>query len=156
MRHDRGARGLLDELRGDLTEGDPRGRLAGAGPLEDRTGLVEVVLLHAGEIGVTRARAGQGRVALEPLEHLGIDRIGCHDLVPLGPLRVADAQGDRAAQGQAVTHPADDLEDVGLERHACASAVAETAAREGRVDVLGRDGHPGRDALDQGGERRAV
>ena len=42
-----GVGGLLEEQRGDPAEGDPGGGLAGGGALEDRAGLVEVVLLHA-------------------------------------------------------------------------------------------------------------
>ena len=42
---------------------DPGGGLAGAGALEDRAGLVEAVLLHARQVGVAGARAGQRRVA---------------------------------------------------------------------------------------------
>ena len=49
---------------------------------------------------------------------------------PLRPLGVADRDGHRAAQGQAVPHAAEELDLVVLERHAGAAAVAEPAAGE--------------------------
>ena len=54
---------LLQEGRRDRAEGDPGRGLAGAGPLEDRPGVVEAVLLHADEVGVAGPRPGQRRVA---------------------------------------------------------------------------------------------
>ena len=50
---------LAQERPGDRAERDAGGRLAGAGAFEDRPGVVDVVLLHAGEVGVP----GRGRVS---------------------------------------------------------------------------------------------
>ena len=72
-------------------------------------------------------RAGQRGVAGAALELDGVDRVGRHDLLPLRPLAVADAQRDRAALGLAVADAADDLELVLLELHPGAAAVAEPA-----------------------------
>ena len=67
---------LRQEGLGDGAERDPGRCLAGAGSLEDRPGVVESVLLHAGEVGVPRARAGQRRVAGQPLQDVLVDRVG--------------------------------------------------------------------------------
>ena len=55
---DLGTDRLEEEVRGDPAEGDAGGGLAGGRALEDRAGLVEVVLLHADEVGVPGTRAG--------------------------------------------------------------------------------------------------
>src|SRR6476661_6281951 len=85
------------------------------------------------------AGPGQRRVAGRSLEHLGVDRVGRHDGLPLGPLGVADPQRHRTALGLAVADAADDLELVGLELHPRAPAVAQPPARERVLDVVGRD-----------------
>ena len=54
---------LAQERAGDGAEGDARRRLAGARALEHVAGLVEAVLLHADQVGVTRVA---GRVSGAP------------------------------------------------------------------------------------------
>jgi hypothetical protein len=131
---------LLQEGLGDGAERDPGRCLAGAGPLEDRAGVVESVLLHAGEIGVPRARPGQRSVARQPLQDVLVDRVRRHDLLPLGPLGVADAQGNRPTLGQPVPDPAEQLEVVTLEGHPRAAAVTEAATCQRGVQFRGSDG----------------
>ena len=60
---------LLEEAAGDRAERDAGRGLPGAGALQDRPGLVEVVLLHAHQVGVTWPGPGQRRVAGPSLEH---------------------------------------------------------------------------------------
>ena len=57
---------------------------------------------------------------------------------------------------QAVAQAALHLHPVALDLHAPAAAVAELAAREVGVDVVGREREPGRKPLDHREERRAV
>ena len=122
-----GTDGLAEERLGHGAERDPGGGLAGAGPLEHRAGVVEVVLLHADEVGVARARTRQRRVARLLGQQLRVDRVGRHHRLPLGPLAVADLDGDRAAHGEAVPDPADDPHGVLLELHPGTATVAEPA-----------------------------
>ena len=147
---------LLQEVAGHATERHAGGGLAGRGALEDRAGLVEVVLLHAREVGVTGARAGQRGVAAGLLELTGVHRVGRHDLLPLRPLGVADVDGHRTALGLPVAHAADDGDLVLLELHPCAPAVAEASTRQGVGDVVGGDPDMGRQALEDRDQGRAV
>ena len=78
---------LAQERLRDRAERHPGGGLAGAGPLEHRPGVVEAVLLHAGEVGVPGARAGQRRVAGLTGQHLGVDRVGGHHRRPTSATR---------------------------------------------------------------------
>jgi len=104
VRDEPDAVGLLEEAGSDLAEGDARSGLAGGGALEDRAGVVEGVLLHPDEIGVTGARSSERAVAGDLL--LGVDvvrrgirlvgdRVGAHDGLPLGPFAVGDADRNR-------------------------------------------------------------
>ena len=99
---------------------------------------------------------GRGRVSgaprLSPASDLGVDRVGRHDLLPLGPLAVADAQRDRAAERGAVADAADDLQVVGLEAHAGTASVAQATAGERSLDVLA--GHAARPPAVLRGRRR--
>ena len=147
---------LAQERLGDRAQGDPRGRLPGAGPLEHGTGVVEAVLLHADEVGVTGAGAGQRRVAGEPGEHLGVDGVGRHDRLPLGPLGVADPHGDRPALRQPVPHPAEELDVVALEGHPRAPAVTEPAAGQLVGERVRGRGHAGGEPLEHRHEGGAV
>ena len=139
-----------------LPERDPGRRLAGAGALQHRARVVEAVLLHADEVGVAGARAGQGRVAGEALELLGAHRVGAHDGLPLGPLAVADPDGERAALGHAVADPAEELDLVALERHPGAAAVAEPAPGELVRDLVGAGADPCGQPFEDGEQGRPV
>ena len=79
------------------------------GPLQDRPGLVEVVLLHADQVGVPGPRAGSaarcGPAPASSSASTGSAAITC---LPLGPLGVADPDRDRAAQGRAVPDAAEE------------------------------------------------
>ena len=77
-----------------------------------------------------------------------VDRVGRHDVDPLGPLGVADLDGDRTALGRAEPQAAEDADLVLLELHAGSAPVAEPAARERVLDVVGRDLDPGGQPLE--------
>ena len=156
MGDDPGADRLLEEVAGHPAERDPGRGLAGGGALEDRPGLVEAVLLHADQVGVAGPGPGQRGVAGQRVELGGVDRVGRHHLLPLGPLGVADLDRDRAALGLAVADAADDRDLVLLELHPGAAAVAEPAAGQGVGDVGG--GHPdmGGQPLEDRDQGRAV
>ena len=102
------------------------------------------------------ARPGQRGVAGEPGEDLGVDRVGRHDLLPLGPLGVADHDRDRGAEGEAVPHPAEEGDLVLLELHPGAAAVAEPPPREVVRHHLGGDRHTGGQTLQRRDECGAV
>ena len=143
------------ERAGDGAERDARRGLAGARTLEDRARLVEVVLLHADEVGVAGARAGERGAAAAGL--LGeLDRLGAHHLDPLRPLGVADAQGDRAADAHAVHGRRRERQLVLLELHPRAAAVAELAACEVGLDGVARDRDARGQTLHDGDEFGAV
>ena len=150
------AGGLLEEGRGHLSERHPGRGLTGRGTLEDRAGLVEGVLLHADEVGVTRARPGECLVAGQSLELDRVDRVGGHHLLPLGPLGVADLDRYRSALGLAVADAADDPDLVLLELHPGTTAVPEPTAREGVGDVFGRHLDVGGQPFEDGDERGSV
>ena len=130
---------------GQAAGGHSRGRLACAGALEHVAHVLEAVLLHPGEVGVTGARQVH-------LGHLGLDRPGVHPLLPVGVVAVDDAQGDGAAERAAVAHAGGDLGAVLLDLHTPAAAMAELATGEVGVDVLGTQLEAGRQALDDRGQ----
>src|SRR5690606_5425246 len=141
------------------------GGLPGAGPLEHRAGVVQRVLRHADEVGVSRAGPGERLVAGQlavvtgagvHLEQAGVDRVGGHDGLPLGPLGVADLDGDRPTHGATVPDPPEEPDLVLLELHPGAAAVAEAPPGEHGADVVGGDLHPGRYALENPDEGLAV
>ena len=141
---------------GERAERDARGGLAGARALEDRARLVEVVLLHADEVGVTGTRARQRGAAAAGL--LGqLDGLGAHHLDPLRPLGVADAQRDRAAEAQAVARrpPRSSVRPL---RTSCASRGRSRACGgRGRLGSRrARSGTPAGQALHDGDEFGAV
>ncbi len=148
---------LAQELAGDGACGDPRGGLACTGALENGPGVVEAVLEHAGEVGVTGTGPRQRRVAGTLAVQLGgVDRVGGHHGLPLGPLAVADLDGDRAAERAAVPNPGQNGDLILLELHPGAPAVAQPAAGQLGGDVLGGDPHAGDHAFDHGYQRAAV
>jgi len=129
----------------------PGSRFAGAGALQDRSRVVEAVLLHAGQVGVPWPRARQLFVASQVFQLGGIDRVGRHDLFPLGPLGVLDVHGHRPTLGEPVPDPAQELDVVGLEAHPRASAEAEAPARQLLVDVGRGDRDSGHHAFQHSG-----
>jgi hypothetical protein len=76
MTHEGDVDRLGQELHGQCTQRHPSGRLSRTGPLENRTRLVEAVLLHAGQVGMSGAGPSQGRIAGQPGELVGVDGIG--------------------------------------------------------------------------------
>src|SRR5699024_7387485 len=133
------AGGLLEQCGGDPAGDDPRGRLAGARALEDRSGLLVAVLEHPREVGVAGARAGQRTVAGDlalvagarvDQQVLARDRIDAHHLLPLRPLGVRDLDRERRAEGEPMAETAVDRQHVLLELLTAAAAVAEPAPGE--------------------------
>ena len=139
-----------EEATGERARRDPSGGLAGAGPLEHVADVGVAVLLGADQVGVTGAR----QVDLVGLEAL--DRPRVHPLLPVGVVAVGDEDRDRAAQGAAVAHAGADLDRVGLDLHPPAAPVAELAPRHVAVERLAVELEPGRHALDDRDQARAV
>ena len=139
---------LGEEQLGQRARGDAGGRLPGAGALEHVAGVVEAVLLHADEVGVTRSGLVQ--------RLLGGARGGRHLLLPLRPFGVVDHDRHRRPEGQPVADAAEELDVVTLEAHARAAPEAEAAAGELVADLLDGDGQARGEALDDHRERRAV
>ena len=146
----------LQNLGGNHTERHAGRGLTCGGALQHRASLREVVLLHAGKVGVTGARASQRRVTRAVLNQLGVNRIGAHHVGPLGPLGVRNLNRDRAALSQAVTHTAEDAHAVLLELHAGTATVAETATSQGVTHHVAGEFHTGGYALNDADERLAV
>ena len=147
---------LLQERGGDGAEGHPGGGLAGAGALQHGPGLVEAVLLHAGEVGVAGPGPGQRGVAGLVGQDFGVHGIGRHDLFPLGPFGVADLDGDGAALGQAVADAAEDRDHVLFEFHPGAAAVAEAAAGQRIADLPAGEFDTGGDAFNNSDQGRTM
>jgi hypothetical protein len=146
---------LLEEAHRDPPQRHSGGGLPGAGPFQDRPGLVEVVLLHPGEVRVAGPWPGQGRVARLARQHVGVDGVGRHHRLPLRPLRVADLDGDRPALGLAVAYATQDGHRVRLELHPGAASEAEPAPGQRVGDVGGRHPYAGGHAL-QGRHQRGT
>ena len=64
-----------------------------------------------------------------------VDRVGGHHGFPLGPFGVADLDGDRAAERDAVPDTGEHRDLVLLELHPRAAAVAQPAAGELTCDL---------------------
>lgn len=141
---------LTEEVTGDGAGRDACRGLPSAGAFEHRAGVVEAVLEHARVVGVAGPGTGQRCVAGAALEFGGVHGVGCHHRLPLGPLGVADLDGDRAAHGLAVADPAEHGHLVGLELHPSTAAVAESAASQLLADVGRGDLDAGHHALDDG------
>ena len=86
---------LGQEGLGHGCDAHPCRRLACRGAFQNRSGLVEVILLHPHQIGVTGTRTGEWRCTGLIAQIVGIHGIGCHDGAPPGPFGVGDAQRDR-------------------------------------------------------------
>ena len=136
--------------------GRPGPRSRGRRRAPGSAGLVEVVLLHADQVGVAGPGPGQRRVAGQLVQLGLVDRVGRHDLLPLGPLGVAHLDRDRSAHGLAVPDAAEDRDLVLLELHPGAAAVAEPAPGQGVGDVVGGDRDVGGQALEDRDQGRAV
>jgi len=146
---------LAEEGARHSTEGHPGGRLAGARALEHVAGLVEAVLLHADEVGVAGAGAGQRRAASLG-ERLDIHGLGAHHVDPAVPLRVADTQGDRRSHGVTEADAGRDGQLVLFELLPRTTPVAELAALHVGLDALGAHRDAGRQPLENRDEFGAV
>ena len=148
MRDDLDADRAQERLRERAARHARRG-LARARALEHVAHVGEAELPDAGEVGVAGAREVH-------LGHVGLDRPRVHPLLPVGVVAVGDLEGDGAAERAAVADAGGDLRGVPLDLHPPAAAVAELAARHVAVDRLAVELEPGGQALDDGGEARAV
>ena len=110
--------------------GDPRGGLAGAGPLEDAAQVVGDVLERAREVGMARARPPE-RPARLGCGRLGVGR---HHVLPVLVVAVADHEAHRASERRAVPHAGEDLHRVALDLHAAAAPVTALPPPQVRVD----------------------
>ena len=104
VRHDLDTGDLAQEAACDRARGDTGGGLARTGPFQDRASVVEPVLQHAGVVGMAEPR--RVSIASAGLQLCGIHGIGAITCSHFGPLAVADLDGDRAAQGDAVAQSA--------------------------------------------------
>ena len=134
---------------GERAGGHPRRGLARGCALEHVAHVGVPELLDPGEVGVAGARKVD-------LVHLGLHRPGVHPLLPVLVVAVLDPHRHRAAERAPVADPGRHLRAVLLDLHPAAAAVPELAPGEVAVDVLGAQLEAGREALDDGGEPRAV
>ena len=117
MGHETNTGDLLKQGFGEHTECNARGSLTGTRALKDGASLGQVVGQHAGKVRVTGTGPRQRTITSdfafvsrsrvdEKLRR--INRIGTHHRLPLGPLRVANANSHRGAGCHAVTHTGQD------------------------------------------------
>ena len=108
---------LLQESFSEYTECNARCSLAGTRAFKNRARLGQVVGQHARKIRVTGTRPRQRSVssdltlvARSSVDQQGgrIHRIRAHHRLPLGPLGITDADGNRGAGGHAVTDAGQD------------------------------------------------
>ena len=158
MGHETNAGDLLEEGFGEDTECNARGSLAGTRALEDGASLGQVVGQHSGQVRVTGAGPCQRPVTSdfafvsrsrvdEKLRR--IDRIGTHHRLPLGPLRVTNANSHWGSGCDSMTHASQDRHLVGLELLPSATTVAEATTCEATAQVLRRHMQPGGQSLDR-------
>ena len=158
MGHETNTGDLLQESFGKHTKCNARGSFAGTRTLEDGASLGQVVGQHTGQVCVTgtgpRQRSITSDFAFVSRSRVDeklrrIDRIGTHHRLPLGPLRVANANSHRGAGCHAVTHASQDRYLVGLKLLPSAATVAEATTRETTAQVLRRHMQPGGQSLDR-------
>src|SRR5262249_37329253 len=128
---------------------DPGCRLARRGPLQ-HVANVAVLVLH---------RSDQVRVAGTREVNLGdivCHRPRAHPLLPVGVIAVLHLNDDGTAERVAVADAAGDLGGVSLDLHPSPPAVAELAAREVRVQILGAHLQAGRQTLEYAGQAGSV
>ncbi len=130
---------FAEELRGHGAQRHAHRRLAGRGAFEDGPGLVEAVLLHADDVGVAGPGSGERGAAGLTLELGLVDGVGAHHRLPFRPFGVADLDRHRGAEGLRMADAAEDAHFVGLELHAGATPVAESAPGEIDADVVPGD-----------------
>ena len=143
-RDDLDARRLLQVRAGDRAERDPGGGLPGAGALQDRPGLVEAVLLHARQVGVTGPRAGSaarcGPARPASSGSTGSAAMTCsHFGHSVLPTMIATGEPMR----QPVPHAAEEGDLVALELHPGTAAVAEAPPGQVVRHHLRGDRHAG-------------
>jgi hypothetical protein len=125
---------------GDCSKRHAGRRFTSRRPLEHRSCFVEVIFLHTGKVCVTGSWSGQ-RSATTRLEHRGVNRRGVHDLGPLRPLSIADAERHGATNCQPVTNSTRDVYLISFELHASTATVSEATTCEVRLDFFDRNGN---------------
>src|SRR6218665_559859 len=136
-------------------ERNPSGGLPRACPFQNRTRLSEPILLHTDKVCVTGARASE-QCPTATTESVFGDRLSTHDLVPLGPFGVTDAQGHRAAECEPVSHPTRECQLILFKLHARSAAVAQFAASKISPHLIERDWDTGGKSLENRNKLGAV
>ena len=130
---------------GECPQRHTGGGLASRGPLQDRAGLIQVVLEHPRQVRMPGTGAGQGTItgdltlvagARVNEQLMRVHGVGAHHGGPLGPLGVADLQRDGATDGTAMTDTAQDPQLIALEGLASTTTVPQTPPGQRSPDVL--------------------
>ena len=146
---DRGEERLRDASHGDVDRG-----VARRGAFERVADVVEVVLLDACEVGVTRPRE---RHRLRPLPlRLALGRPRAHPPRPVLVVDVADDERERRPERLPVPKAREHLDAVGLDLLSRRAAVALLAAVQVGVDRVAVELEARREAGDDRDERRPV
>src|SRR5262245_63244966 len=87
---------------------------------------------------------------------LRANRPRVHPLLPVGVVAVGDQHGNPTAEGAAVPYPRADLDGVALDLHPPAAPVTELAPSHVAVERGPVELEPGRDALHDRDQPRAV
>ena len=123
-------------------DGDARGSLPRGGAFKDVADVLEVILEHAGEVGVAGARTR------DDLGLAAIAGIGRHALFPVFVVAILDDEGDGTAHRAAEADARNDARLVLFDQHAAAAPVALLAARQVVVNARDIDFEAGWSALD--------
>jgi hypothetical protein len=124
-----------EETADNGTESDASCRLTSRSTLQDRSSIIEAVLLHADEISVTGPGTCQCGSATG-FRNVAVNGFRIHHVNPFGPFRVADPQGNGPTHRQSVANTPRDVDVVCFEFHAGTATVTESATREVVTDGL--------------------
>ena len=146
----------LEERPGHCARRHPRGRLAGAGALQDVPHVVELVLQRAGHVGVARPNPGDLARRLERAV-AGIDRLlDVHPPDPVRRVQVRDHHRERASEGVARGERQQRTGPCPARSSPATTSVAALPPPQLLVHVGGRDLQPGRQVLHHDRELLAV
>ena len=137
---------------GDRATGHLGGRLAGTGALDDVADVLQLVEQGAAQIGVARPRHQD---ALRGLAARG-RRLDREHVSPVGRVPVGNEERERRASRPPVTHAPQHADTVLLDALAVAASVPALATSQFGVDRRDVDVEPGRTAVEDGCEARAV
>ena len=122
------AQGFAQEIARNGSCGHTGRRLTRRGALQDGARFPVAILHHSGKVSVPGARPSQGGTAagvhrFNSVLIVHIQRIGRHDGGPLGPLRIANQDGDGTTQGEPMADSTQHGDLISLKLHTGTAAI---------------------------------